>query len=232
MAHIYVAIRGQPTGPLTEEEVRARLARNELQSTDLYWSEGMPNWIPLGQWLGWGPPLSPGMPPPLQPYFADAPPVTQYGGFWIRVGATLLDGLVLGMFVGTPLNIIMQLNMPPPPRNVQDPKAMLAYLLSVLPLMGGYMLISFVAQWLYFAIMESSSRQATLGKMACGLMITDLEGRRISFGKATARYFAKHIVSNFLTLGIGDMMCGWTEKNRCLHDMMVGTVVIRQKQKN
>ena len=87
-------------------------------------------------------------------------------------------------------------------------------------------LLGFVTSWLYYAVMESSSKQATLGKLACGLVVTDMQGQRIGFGKATGRYFGK-IISG-LILCIGFLMCIWTQKKQCLHDMMAGCLVIRK----
>jgi len=98
-----------------------------------------------------------------------------------------------------------------------------------MPLMGAFIrliLIRTVLNWLYYALLESSAWQATLGKKALGLEVTDLEGRRISFGRATGRFFAKMISA--LILWIGFIMAGFTEKKQALHDMIAGTLVIRK----
>ena len=79
---------------------------------------------------------------------------------------------------------------------------------------------------IYFAFMESSARQATLGKQALGIIVTDLNGNRIYFGKATARYFGKFISG--LILGIGYIMAGFTEKKQALHDMMARCLVVKK----
>ena len=81
------------------------------------------------------------------------------------------------------------------------------------------------ANWIYEATMESSSKQATVGKMALRLKVTDLEGRRISFARATGRHFAK-IISGLILL-IGYIMAGFTERKQALHDMIAGTLVQR-----
>ena len=80
--------------------------------------------------------------------------------------------------------------------------------------------------WLYFAIMESSKTQATLGKMACGMVVTDLNGNPISFGRATGRFFGKYISA--IIVGIGFLMNIWTEKSQTLHDIMAGTLVMKK----
>jgi uncharacterized RDD family membrane protein YckC len=82
-----------------------------------------------------------------------------------------------------------------------------------------------VAGWLYFALMESSAKGATLGKMALGLRVTDLSGNRISFGRATGRYFGK-IVSGMI-FSIGYIMAGFTQQKQALHDIMAGCLVVR-----
>jgi len=86
-------------------------------------------------------------------------------------------------------------------------------------------LLSMVISALYFSIFESSSMQATLGKRALGLRVTDLNGDRISFLRALGRWAAKIISA--LTLGIGYIMAGFTEKKQALHDMIAGCLVVR-----
>ncbi len=80
--------------------------------------------------------------------------------------------------------------------------------------------------WLYYAIMESSGKQATLGKLALSLKVTDLNGNKISFARATGRHFAK-IITDF-TFGIGYLMPLFTEKKQTLHDMIAGCVVVKK----
>src|SRR5260370_7739748 len=82
--------------------------------------------------------------------------------------------------------------------------------------------LGLIASWIYHAYLESSPNQGTLGKMALGLIVTDLQGRRISFGHATGRFFAK-IITHLIPLGIGYMMAGFTEKKQALPDMIAAT---------
>ena len=94
-------------------------------------------------------------------------------------------------------------------------------------LLGVYFIIVCMAgviSWLYWSLMESSAKQATLGKMALGIKVTDLNGNRIGFGKATGRFFGK-ILSGII-LDIGFIMAGFTEKKQGLHDMIAGTLVV------
>ena len=87
-------------------------------------------------------------------------------------------------------------------------------------------LIMIVFAWLYFALMESSAKQATLGKAMIGVIVTDADGNRISFGRASGRYFAKFV--SVITLMIGFIMAAFTKRKQALHDMMAGCLVIRR----
>lgn len=86
--------------------------------------------------------------------------------------------------------------------------------------------LQLVIAWLYEAFMTSSAKQATLGKMALGIKVTDLEGRQISFGRATGRHFGK-MVSGLL-LSIGYIMAAFTERKQALHDQMAGCLVVKK----
>jgi uncharacterized RDD family membrane protein YckC len=78
----------------------------------------------------------------------------------------------------------------------------------------------------YFSLMESSTWQATLGKRLLGLQVTNLHGGRISFGRATARHFAK-LISNF-SFTIGYVMAGFTKRKQALHDILTQCMVVRK----
>lgn len=104
--------------------------------------------------------------------------------------------------------------------------ALFANPLLALPMVGfWYFGGLFCSGWLYFALQESSKWQGTVGKRALGLKVVDLEGRRISFGRATGRYFGKFLSS---LLYIGYLMIFWTKKKQALHDMIASTLVVRE----
>ena len=87
--------------------------------------------------------------------------------------------------------------------------------------------IGLVGGWLYFSLQESSARQATIGKLAMGIKVADLEGSRISFGRATARYFSKFLSG--LICAVGYVMAGFTQRKQALHDMIASTLVVRAR---
>jgi uncharacterized RDD family membrane protein YckC len=141
-----------------------------------------------------------------------------YAGFWIRVVAAIIDAIILRVVVSPVSMIFGGLGMAG--RMSGLPHAGLAVL------GGGLTLILLVfGSWLYEAFMESSSYQATLGKMIFGMKVTDLNGNRISFERATGRHFAKWLSG--IILGIGYIMVGFTERKQGLHDLLAGTLVRR-----
>jgi uncharacterized RDD family membrane protein YckC len=86
--------------------------------------------------------------------------------------------------------------------------------------------LGFFAPWLYEAFMMSSEWQATVGKRVMSIIVTDTDGRRMSFARATGRHFAKY-VSAFL-LGIGFIIAAFTEKRQALHDLIAETLVLKR----
>lgn len=79
---------------------------------------------------------------------------------------------------------------------------------------------------LYFSIMESSSRQATIGKGLLGLIVTDRDGNALSFGRALLRNFARYI--NFFLFGLGYLTLFFTKRRQCLHDLIGRTCVVME----
>ena len=91
----------------------------------------------------------------------------------------------------------------------------------------GYGLVfSLGMTWIYYAVSEASRIQGTLGKLAVGIKVTDLNGNRIGLFRASGRYFAKYISATII--GIGYVMVAFTKRKQGLHDMMAGCLVIRQ----
>lgn len=177
--------------------------------------------------------VSPGAAATAVPAYAGAPgsvavaaaPSVAYAGFWLRFVAWIIDRILLqivGAFLLFPLFGVsffrMATRMPSHP-NPEDIFPLFASL-------GRVALAALVLHWLYYALLESSVWQATLGKKALGLQVTDLAGHRITFGRATGRYFSK-IISDF-TLLIGYIMAGFTAKKQALHDIIASTLVIKQ----
>ena len=77
------------------------------------------------------------------------------------------------------------------------------------------------------SLMEASDVQATLGKLVIGAKVVDANGEKLTFGRATGRYFAKYIST--LLLLVGHVMVAFDERKRGLHDMIAGTCVVSRR---
>lgn len=218
-----------PQGPFSRFEVAQKLQAGEFTLNSLAFVEGLSQWTPLGEVLAKvdaslppAPlPPSPGMlPPAVQRYSYAAtmqpPEHFVYAGFWLRFVAIFVDGLIL-----SPLSIIA-LVLRGAVESSDDNAAKLGGAL----LLFVFALVAFIGRWLYFSLLESSSWQATVGKKALGLKVTGVDGQRIGFGRATGRYFGK--ILSALIFMIGFIMAGVTERKQALHDMIAGTLVVRE----
>jgi uncharacterized RDD family membrane protein YckC len=132
-----------------------------------------------------------------------------YGGFWLRFVAYIIDSVILNIVVFI-ISFAVGLGMGPTGGESAQVVASV---------------IGIGLAWLYFAFQESSEAGATLGKRALGLRVLTGDGQRISFGRATGRFFAKFLSA--LILLIGYIMAAFTERKRALHDMIADTVVVK-----
>lgn len=133
----------------------------------------------------------------------------QYGGFWIRVVAYLIDAIIL-FVVSLPIALVLG-------EPIVDTSGTRGY--RVTDMLGLIIAVAF------FAGFESSTYQATPGKMAFGLIVTDANGGRITPGRAIGRYFAKFLSA--LILLIGFIMVAFTDRKQGLHDLVASTFVMK-----
>ncbi len=143
----------------------------------------------------------------------------EYAGFWRRLAASIIDGLVLtipGVVVGFVIGFGETLLLYSLGTLSEDAQSGLISLSTYLA--------ALVINWLYFAVLESSSWQATMGKRALGIIVTDEHGERLTFARATGRHFAKFLSG--LVLYIGFLMAGWTSRKQAIHDMVANTLVV------
>ena len=223
---------GTQQGPVTEDEIKGMISAGSVKPSDLVWCDGMAGWEPVSSVAELMPqaPAETAAPSHAAPsqaedshaaaaasmsaYVEDSTlsQAVVYSGFWRRVAASLIDSVILGV-VGAILGIVLGVAMVS--GGTDDTE--------VVELTGN--VVGLFLGWLYYALMESSSKQATIGKMVMGIKVTDLEGNQISFARASGRHFGKIISS--LILAIGYLMMLWTEKKQTLHDKMAGCLVVK-----
>lgn len=217
-------------GPIGLKQLRNLIIGGQVTEFDLAWKIGMPDWTPIAE-------LSEFSAPRRERSPRDPSGITSagkaYAGFWFRFFAFLIDGFVIGaasgvltfllaVIIGAAFQIAI-LDVSNSPEDAAANAALgMAFLLS----WTAVVIANVIFQWLYFAMMESSSHHGTLGKMACGIIVVDESGKPVTFAQATGRYFAK-IISN-VTLGIGYLMCIWTKQEQCLHDKMASCLVLKK----
>ncbi|AGG90743.1 MULTISPECIES: RDD family protein [Rhodanobacter] len=233
---IWIGRDGERHGPYKEDDVRQWLRSGQVSPADLAWHEGLADWQPLSVLF---PDVAVAPPPATaNPYAAPAAPLLpqttaaaleDHAGFWKRVAAYILDAIVLYIpqvliekaFGGDAAKAALkQASLDA----VGNPDAMMAANMHYYSTMWPAMLLIVVLGVLYFTVCESSAWQGTLGKLALGIRVTDLEGRRISFPRALGRYFAK--ILSAIILGVGFLMVAWTQRKQGLHDMICGTLVL------
>jgi uncharacterized RDD family membrane protein YckC len=132
-----------------------------------------------------------------------------YAGFWQRVGAHLVDLIIL--FVGQ-LAIVLIL-------------VVISGGSELAPALG--YLIAVILALIYEPFFLSSNYQATPGKMALNIKVVDENNGRLSFIRALGRSIVKQFVSGILTLGLGFLAAAFTKRKQALHDLMIGSVVLR-----
>ncbi len=190
------------------------------------------------------------VPAPAQAVIASIGEV-RYAGFWLRAAAYIIDSFLLFLvsLAVVVVGLVSHLQgtgqeLRPDPDFLQRQIEAIALPLEI---------INSVIVWLYFALLESSRKQATLGKQVIGLVVTDLAGRRISFWRATGRHLGKFIALQFLTsffllsryarepfhytliamltlLGLlAFVLAGLTSRKQALHDLMADCLIVRRR---
>lgn len=140
-----------------------------------------------------------------------------YAGFWKRLAAFIIDAVVLILMGTLILGTIMVVLV----------SAGYAFESESMEWKTFVQVVSIAVAWVYYAGMESSSKQATLGKILLGIIVTDQKGKSPSFLKVSIRHFAKFI-SSFIFC-IGYLMIAFTRKKQGLHDIIAGCLVINKK---
>lgn len=124
-----------------------------------------------------------------------------YAGSWLRLLAALIDGFVISfprfIFAFCAAFVVRLVSA----GRGYDPAIGIFAVLAA---------ITLLVPWFYFSFLEGSRWQATLGKSVLRLYVADLEGRHLPRGRAMGRNLAKYL-SN-LTVGVGYLLCGFTEK--------------------
>ncbi|MDO1530341.1 RDD family protein [Fulvimonas sp. R45] len=236
---VWIGRDGERHGPYKEEDVRQWLRSGQVSGDDLAWYDGLADWQPLSV-LFPDERRSAATAPGDTPYSAPAAPLQglpqtntaaleDYAGFWKRLAAFIIDTILLyvvfrfiGMLFG--FNAIEEAAQAAMKQEMLNGVSFMHAWQHTQATLWPYNLINTVLGWLYFAICESSAWQATVGKLALGIRVTDMQGSRISFLRAVGRYAAKFL--SYIILLIGFLMVAFTRRKQGLHDLVAGTLVL------
>lgn len=154
---------------------------------------------------------------------ANSPQRVAYAGFWLRAVAFVFDLFIITLAAFPVLWRLIEENVGSQP----SAHEYIAFYSSGTRQAIAFQLLLQLICWLYFAAFESSRWQATPGKRILGLFVTDLNGKRISFPRATGRYIGKALEQ--VTLFIGFAMAGFTAKKQALHDVVASCLVLKKR---
>ena len=147
----------------------------------------------------------------------------KYAGFWRRFVGWVIDFLIIIILAHWATVLVSSVISTPIPDSLTN----LVITSEVLGTAIVIFVIDFIIIALYYCLLEASPLQATIGKYVAGLKITDMNGSRISYGKA----FARRVYSllSIITIFIGYIIAGFTPRKQTIHDMLAKTVVIVNK---
>lgn len=207
-------------GPMDTGALAQAFRQGQVQRESLVWREGLPQWAPLAEHLAELPLPPVPEPPPVAAAAAPAGPATVVdAGFIRRLGAFFIDNLLLGSVYYIVLVIGMVVLAVVATTTTGRDSDTLVVVSAVLAALA-YALMSYF----YYVGMERSKLQASVGKLALGIKVVDADGRRLGWGRASARWAGS--ILSYLVLYIGFFMAGWTRRKQALHDKMAGTYVV------
>jgi uncharacterized RDD family membrane protein YckC len=160
---------------------------------------------------------------------------TTYASFGQRFVALIIDGIIIGIVYGiilTPILAAIGLGVASEAQNLEglsedeQAAAAMGMVGAIMAGVGTVILAVYIIQVLYYTFLESSKLQGSIGKLAMGIKVTDMEGQRISIGKAFLRSIGKLISQTIMYIGY--IMAAFTEKKQGLHDIIAGTLVVKK----
>lgn len=212
----YYVDNGASEGPVSMTEIRALVDSGIVGADSPICREGEERWLKASEAFPgfWNRRHAYVSPPETRWGATNQTACERFGGFWLRFFALFIDSflvLILQFAVGFAVGFVMAETG----SEVDEATATVI----------GFVVGALVG-WIYFAAGESGHSQGTVGKRAMSLAVTDLNGDRITFGRASGRYFSK--ILSGLFFGIGYLMVAFSDKKQGLHDMMAGTLVVRR----
>lgn len=228
----HYVIDDTPYGPTTRAALEDMAMRKLIDPTTLIWREGWDAWQPLAGIPALAdiaavssplPSFADALPVPPQPRVQISRSTSALELILLRIAAAVIDQAIL--FIPTMFLCL------PVVAKVLGPNPTLAQMMQLGPADPGYWFIVlsvWFPQWVYTSLLESSAAMATIGKRICGLCVTDMQGNRLSFARASLRYWGK-LASSFVLM-FGYVVGLFTRGHRTMHDFIAGTAVFQRQR--
>jgi uncharacterized RDD family membrane protein YckC len=244
-----------PWGPFTRQQIEEGLLRGDFTRLDLAHAAGVKEWRPLGEVLthveestvlppvpvpkiekitaSKAPPISVRLPPSLPVSIRHAPVIEEKSVdlipafFVLRFIAFLLDCAILFVPLAALFGVgALILEVSGAWEQIDHESRMQEWVLLKRNLNHLFLLVAIGLGWFYVAGLEASRWQATVGKQWMGIRVTDSQGKRIGFLRATGRHAAKYLSA--LPCFLGFIMAIFSSRGLALHDRLAGTRVVRK----
>ncbi|MFK2891081.1 RDD family protein [Dyella flagellata] len=229
---VWIGRNGERHGPYQEEQVKEWLRSGQLSPDDLGWYDSLADWRPLSMLFPDDRPApapSPYGPPPLQQAQTSNTAYFDYASFWQRFGAWVIDLLILmipTMIAAYTLGAVEAYKHLLD--QMQGGADMAVALRDYAKATEGASVASLAITYLYYVFFEASTWQATPGKLALRLRVTDVHGQRIALGRSAARNVVRLLSAVFLLIPIICYLAiSWTQHKQGLHDLWAGTYVLK-----
>jgi uncharacterized RDD family membrane protein YckC len=159
----------------------------------------------------------------------------RYAGFWLRVAASFIDGIILFVVAQ-----VIALFFPSPPISITedvDAEKIIEIIQTSMP--WSRVLLTSIVVWAYFAFQESSPARATLGKRALGIRVSTVDGGQLNLATATIRAWPMYLPNVAWLIGFGlsglisiaafvaCIAVAFSARKQGLHDKMAGAVLTR-----
>ncbi|QWT19773.1 RDD family protein [Bacillus sp. NP157] len=235
---VWIGRDGERFGPYPEDDIRQGLRDGTYRTDELGWHEGMVDWRPLGELFpddrpaaatfSAEPPPAPPAPPPFMGYVDDVVQ-PEYAGFWLRFGAWVIDYIIITIpatFIAMAMGFQHAITTLFAQLETDQAAAMAQYMEEVRPISYVVLVIGFA----YYVLFEASKWQATPGKLAVGIRVTNTEGQRLTMSRALGRNLirlanAVPFIAVFLPL-VFYVTAAFSERKQGIHDMLAGTYVL------
>jgi uncharacterized RDD family membrane protein YckC len=136
---------------------------------------------------------------PDSPSFGGGAITSERAGFWVRFGASLVDGILVGI-----VSVVLDLAL-------KGPGSGIGFLLAI----G------------YYVYCEGGERGQTIGKAALGIQVRSTSGGPLGYGRAFLRYVGRIVSTIPLFLGYFWML--WDSNKQTWHDKIAGSVVVPRR---